>query len=74
MTSAEAKDEATLNTSIDHLARVEVTVDKIKSDLAKKHPDYMADLQNWYPSDKVQQNYHFGFISTFSQDKFARLA
>ena len=59
MTSAEAKDEATLNRSMDHLARFEETVDKIKSDLARKHPDYMADLLNWYPSDKVQEHYHF---------------
>ena len=59
MTSAEANDEATLNRSMDHLARFEETVDKIKSDLARKHPDYMADLLNWYPSDKVQEHYHF---------------
>ena len=59
MTSAEVKDEATLNRSMNHLNKFEETVDMIKKDLARKHPEHMNDLLNWYPSDNVQQHYHF---------------
>ena len=59
MTAAEARDEATLIKSIAHLARVEEIVDRIKSDLKEKHPEYMAELQNWYPSDTIQHTYHY---------------
>ena len=59
MSSAEVNDEATLDRNMSHLARFEETVDRIKSDLTRKHPDYMADLLSWNPSEKVQENYHF---------------
>ena len=59
MSSAEVNDEATLARSMSHLALFEETVAKIKSDLTEKHPNHMADLLSWNPSDKVQENYHY---------------
>ena len=59
MTSAEVKDETTLHRSMDHLAKFEEIVEKIKTDLVKKHPEQIDDLSSAYPSSKVQENYHF---------------
>ena len=59
MTSAKVKDETTLHRSMDHLAKFEEIVERIKTDLVKKHPEQMDDLSSAYPSNKVQENYHF---------------
>ena len=59
MTLTEAKDEATLKRSINHLNNVENTANKIFQDLERKHPDHMADLQSLHPSGNVQKHYHY---------------